>query len=100
MTDVAIEKPVVEKKPNKFAMLISCLLAFPLAAVLLVHPAAMLDDNGGYSHRALMMVMIGISGGFVHGVGFIPKHWFWKWLFSPYIAWPLMLWGYYTWFLA
>ncbi|WP_180117332.1 cyd operon YbgE family protein [Acinetobacter sp. YH12096] len=99
MTDAAVEKSLVEKKPNKFAMVISCLLAFPLAAVLLVHPAAMLDDNGGYNHRALMFIMIGISGGFVHGVGFTPHHWFWKWLFSPFLAWPLMLWGYYTWFL-
>jgi Predicted membrane protein len=89
MTDAAVEKSLVEKKPNKFAMVISCLLAFPLAAVLLVHPAAMLDDNGGYSHRALMFIMIGISGGFVHGVGFTPHHWFWKWLFSPFLAWPL-----------
>ena len=100
MTDAAVEKPLVEKKPNKFAMVISCLLAFPLAAVLLVHPAAMLDDNGGYSHRALMFIMIGISGGFVHGVGFAPRHWFWKWLFSPLLAWPLMLGGYYTWFMT
>ncbi|WP_180059729.1 MULTISPECIES: cyd operon YbgE family protein [unclassified Acinetobacter] len=99
MTDAAVEKSLVEKKPNKFTMVISCLLAFPLAAVLLVHPAAMLDDNGGYSHRALMFIMIGISGGFVHGVGFTPHHWFWKWLFSPVLAWPLMLWGYYTWLL-
>ena len=42
MTEAALEKPVIDKKPNKFAMVLSCLLAFPLAAVLLVHPAAML----------------------------------------------------------
>ncbi|MGE8540816.1 MAG: cytochrome bd biosynthesis protein, partial [Acinetobacter sp.] len=36
MTEAAVENPVVENKPNKFAMVISCLLAFPLAAVLLV----------------------------------------------------------------
>jgi len=84
MTDVAMENQTVDKKPNKFAMLISCLLAFPLAAVLLVHPAAMLDDNGHYSH----------------GVGFVPRHWIWKWLFSPFLSWPLMIWGYYTWFFS
>jgi len=100
MTEAALEKPVIDKKPNKFAMVISCLLAFPLAAVLLVHPAAMLDDNGAYSHRAMMFIMIGISGGFIYGVGFLPKFWLWKWLFSPYIAWPLMIWGYYTWLLT
>ena len=89
-----------EKKPNKWIMIISFLLALLLAAVLLVHPAAMLDDNGAYSHRAMMFIMIGISGGFIYGVGFLPKFWLWKWLFSPYVSWPLMLWGYYTWFIA
>lgn len=100
MTEVVMETPVIEKKPNKLAMVISCLLAFPLAAVLLLHPAAMLDADGNYSHSAMMYIMIGISGGFIHGVGFVPRFWLWKWLFSPLIAWPLMLWGYYTWFLA
>ena len=89
-----------QAKVNKFAMAVSFLLALPLAAVLLIHPAAMLDANGGYSHRAMMLIMIGISRGFVHGVGFIPRFWLWKWLFSPFIAWPLMIWGYYTWFMA
>ena len=100
MTNTAVNAETTVQKPNKIAMVISCLLAFPLAAVLLLHPAAMLDANGEYSHRAMMFIMIGISGGFIHGVGFIPKFWLWKWLFSPFIAWPLMLWGYYTWLLA
>lgn len=100
MRDVVMENQNVDPKPNKFAMIISCLLAFPLAAVLLLHPAAMLDANGEYSHRAMMLIMIGISGGFVHGVGFTPRFWFWKWIFSPFLSWPLMLWGYYTWFLT
>ncbi|MGQ8179763.1 cyd operon YbgE family protein, partial [Acinetobacter baumannii] len=29
-----------------------------------------------------------------------PHFWLWKWLFSPWIAWPLMLLGYYIWFLT
>lgn len=98
MTEVAIAAETV--KPNKFAMAISFLLALPLAAVLLIHPAMMLDANGEYSHSTMMYIMIGISGGFIHGVGFIPKFWLWKWLFSPFLAWPLMLWGYYTWFIT
>ncbi|NNH27410.1 cyd operon YbgE family protein [Acinetobacter terrestris] len=95
MTEVAITAETV--KPNKFAMAISFLLALPLAAVLLIHPAMMLDANGEYSHSTMMYIMIGISGGFIHGVGFIPKFWLWKWLFGPFLAWPLMLLGYYTW---
>ena len=98
MTEVAIAAETI--KPNKFAMAISFLLALPLAGVLLIHPAMMLDANGEYSHSTMMYIMIGISGGFIHGVGFIPKFWLWKWLFSPFLAWPLMLWGYYTWFIT
>ncbi|NHC02622.1 cytochrome bd biosynthesis protein [Acinetobacter sp. 187] len=95
MTEVAMTQE--KSQPNRFAMLISFLMALPLAAVLLIHPSMMLDANGEYSHRAMMFIMIGISGGFIHGVGFVPKFWLWKYLFSPYVAWPLMIFGYYTW---
>lgn len=98
MTEIAMTTE--EIKPNKYVMAISFLLALPLTAVLLLHPAMMLDANGEYSHSALMMIMMGISGGFIYGVGFLPRFWLWKWLFSPWIAWPLMLLGYYTWFLT
>lgn len=98
MAEVAITTEI--KTPNKLAMVISFLLALPLAAVLLIHPNMMLDMNGEYNHRTMMYIMIGISGGFIHGVGFIPHFWLWKWLFSPLVAWSLMLWGYYIWFLT
>ena len=98
MTEIAMTTE--ERKPNKFAMAVSFLMALPLATVLLLHPAMMLDANGHYNHTVLMLVMIGISGGFIHGVGFLPRFWLWKWLFSQFVAWPLMLWGYYTWFFT
>ena len=98
MTEIAMTTE--ERKPNKFTMAVSFLMALPLATVLLLHPAMMLDANGHYNHTVLMLVMIGISGGFIHGVGFLPRFWLWKWLFSPFVAWPLMLWGYYTWFFT
>ncbi|AMW78743.1 cytochrome bd biosynthesis protein [Acinetobacter sp. TGL-Y2] len=97
MTELAM--PIQDKKPNTIAMVISFLMALPLAAVLLIHPSMMLDADGHYSHRVMMLIMMGISGGFIHGVGFIPRLWLWKWLFSPFIAWPLMLLGYFTWFV-
>lgn len=73
---------------------LSLLLASPLALLLLVHPAAMLDADGRYSHGLLMLVMLGVSGGFVHGVGFDPYNRYWRWLFGPFCAWPLLLLGY------
>lgn len=73
---------------------LSLLLASPLALVLLIHPAAMLDGQGGYSHPQLMLVMWGISAGFVHGVGFVPQWWGWRWLLGPLPAWLLCASGY------
>ncbi|MCW3148433.1 cyd operon YbgE family protein [Stutzerimonas stutzeri] len=73
---------------------LSLLLASPLALVLLIHPAAMLDGQGGYSHPQLMLVMWGISIGFVHGVGFVPQLWVWRLLFHPLLGWPLLGLGY------
>ncbi|MHA3090938.1 cyd operon YbgE family protein [Acinetobacter brisouii] len=80
-----------------FMMIVSFMLALPLAGILLVYPSLMLDANGHYNHSVLMLVMLGISGGFIYGVGFIPRWWLWKWLFSPLVAWPLMAVGYYLW---
>ncbi|MBK3757921.1 cyd operon YbgE family protein [Stutzerimonas sp. R40042] len=76
------------------ARTLSLLLAGPLALVLLIHPAAMLDGQGGYSHPQLMFVMWGISAGFIHGVGFVPRHGAWRLAFHPLLGWPLMGLGY------
>lgn len=56
-----------QRKAQAFAMAISFLLALPLAVILLVHPSLMLDANGHYNHSQLMLVMVGISGGFIYG---------------------------------
>lgn len=73
---------------------LSLLLASPLALLLLIHPAAMLDEQGRYSHSLLMLVMVGVAGGFVHGVGFDPYNRLWRLLFGPSCAWPLLALGY------
>lgn len=74
---------------------LSLLLATPLALVFLLHPAAIVDQQGNYSHGWLMLVMLGISAGFVHGVGFYPRARIWKLLFGPYLGWPAMALGYF-----
>jgi cyd operon protein YbgE len=73
---------------------VSLLLAAPLSLILLLHPFALLGAQGRYSHGLLSLAMWGISAGFVHGVGFDPRALVWRWLFSPLLAWPLMLLGY------
>jgi len=89
---VATEPRPLLQRPWTRAL--SLLLASPLALLLLIHPAAMLDAQGRYSHSLLMLVMLGVAGGFVHGVGFDPYQRLWRWLFGPLLAWPLLLLGY------
>lgn len=89
------EQMIQPKSSYNMLMLLSFIMALPLAGVLLFHPALILDEQGHYNHSLWMLVMIGISGGFIHGVGFIPQYWIWKWLFNPIIAYPFMLIGYY-----
>ncbi|WP_343596758.1 cyd operon YbgE family protein [Acinetobacter sp.] len=97
MADVMTTPPPSKGAMRIFIMIISFTLALPLAAILMIYPSLMLDANGHYSHPLLMLVMLGISGGFIYGIGFMPQFWLWKWLFSPLISWPLMALGYYIW---
>jgi len=73
---------------------VSLLLATPLALLLLIHPAAMLDDKAHYSHGLLSLVMWGISCGFIHGVGFTPYSRLWRGVFHPLAGWLMMGLGY------
>ena len=73
---------------------VSLLLAAPLALLLLIHPAAMLDGDGRYSHGLLMLAMWGISSAFIHGVGFDPYSRLWHTLFHPLGGWLLLGLGY------
>ena len=84
-------RPWLRRGPSR---VLSLLLAVPLALLLLIHPAAMLDAEGGYSHGLLMLVMWGICSGFVHGVGFDPYGRLWRAVFHPLGGWLLMGLGY------
>ena len=55
MTDTALS----ERAPLR---VLSWLLATPLALLLLIHPGAMLDSQGRYSHSLLMLVMLRSRG--------------------------------------
>lgn len=97
MQQIGVVRLVSKPAVQTLMKIMSFMLATPLAAVMMVHPSLMLDEQGHYSHPMLMLVMLGISAGFIHGVGFVPRFWLWRLLFSPYIGWPLMMIGYWTW---
>lgn len=65
---------------------VSLLLALATSGLILTWPQALAHAG----HGLLSLVMLGVSAGFVHGVGFVPIHRVWRIVFSPWVAWSLM----------
>lgn len=78
---------------------LSLLTALALSGILLVMPRLVAVEARDIDHGLLSLVMLGICGGFVHGVGFVPAMRLWRILFGPWLAWPLMTLGAGWWFL-
>ena len=59
-----------------------------LAAALLImlagtlYPPLLADASGKADHLLALAVFWAMSAGFVRGVGFVPRHRLWQWLFS------------------
>lgn len=47
-----------------------------------LYPPLMADANGHADHGLATALFWAMSAGFVHGVGFVPRAWLWRWLFS------------------
>lgn len=76
------------------ARAISLLAALVLMGLVTLLPSALTGDDGKpLDHTLLSLIMLGLSGGFVHGVGFVPRHPVPRWLFSPLLIWPLLTFG-------
>ena len=70
---------------------ISLTLALAISGVLMIAPFLVTRHMSDADHGWASLMMIGITGAFVHGVGFVPRATIWRWLFSPAIAWPLIV---------
>jgi predicted membrane protein len=77
------------------ARLGSLLGALSVMMLVTLYPAALTRDGAALPHGVLMLVMWGLSAGFVHGVGFVPHHPLLRLLLGPYAAWPLLALGLY-----
>lgn len=69
---------------------ISLLMAISLSLTLLFAAPLFAEKIQGTGRGILMLGLIGIAGGFVHGVGFEPRHVFFKFLFNPWVSRILM----------
>ncbi len=75
------------------ARMLSLLAASGLSLLIILYPQAVMPGGVAPGHSALMLCMWGIAGGFVHGVGFVPRNALLRVALGPLAAWPLMLVG-------
>ena len=82
-----------DRAVSGLARFVSLAAAAGLAGFLFVYPRVLGSEPGGAVYGPLVMMMIGISAAFAHGVGFVPKNRHFRWCFGPILAWPLMACG-------
>lgn len=72
------------------ARAVSLLLAAILSAGLMVLPAARGHALSAAEHGLLVPALLVDCALFTHGIGFVPRTRWWRWLLQPAIAWTLL----------
>lgn len=72
---------------------ISLTAAAAVVAVTVFYPRAIAVDGAHVPFGGFVLLMIGMSLAWVHGVGFVPENSWLRRLFSPLAAWPLLVIG-------
>jgi len=70
---------------NGYARCISILLGLSLTFLLLFNLNHAADYAANLGVTYFTFILIALSASFIHGLGFYPRFWFWKLLFSPYL---------------
>jgi predicted membrane protein len=60
----------------------SLLVGLVLMVVLTVYPPLLTNAKGQADHALAGVMLLAMSTGLVSGVGFVPRWWGWRWLFS------------------
>lgn len=73
---------------------VSLVSALALMILVTILPRGLTDPDGSpISHGLLALIMWGMSAGFVHGVGFVPRNRILRVLLGPVVAWAWMALG-------
>ena len=73
---------------NGWARALSLAAAFALMILVTLLPRGLTEADGSpLGHGVLALIMWGMSAGFVHGVGFIPRNSILRVLLGPLAAW-------------
>lgn len=78
---------------SRWLRAISLLMAATIAAVVIVYPRLIAHDASEVPHGFLAILLMGMSGAWVHGFGFVPEHRVLRIIFGPLVAWPVVLVG-------
>jgi predicted membrane protein len=72
---------------------LSLLAASVFCLAVLLFPQLLIDGGQSPNHGALVLGLWGMAAGFVHGVGFVPRHILARLALGPIAAWVLLITG-------
>ena len=78
--EAAMAKRAAAASPRLHGSSLAVGLVIMVAGTL--YPPLMADAAGQADHALAMALFWAMSAGFVRGVGFVPRLWLWRWLFS------------------
>ena len=61
---------------------LSLLTAITIMIIGSIYPILLTNSDGKVNHLIVTLYFLSMSAGFVHGVGFVPRFFLWKLLFS------------------
>jgi len=90
--------PAPAQCPQARLHLPSLMVALAIMLVGSVYPLLFAGADGRADHGLAMALFWAMSAGLVRGVGFVPRRWLWRWLFSGWsVALALLLAGALRW---
>ena len=78
---------------GSFSRALSLTVAAVLSLVLMIYPYALGHTMDWVTRTALPLLLFGVSGAFVHGIGYEPDNRFLRALFGAPVAWILIVLG-------
>lgn len=87
-----LTEPAANKSRGALRALVFC-LSLAVMIGITAWPRLLAATQAQFSHNAAMLLLMGMSCGFVYGIGFVPRLRLWRWLFSAPAALGLMFWG-------
>ena len=76
---------------NGYTRYISILLGLSLTFSLLFNLNHAADYAASLGVAYFTLILLALSASFIHGLGFYPRFWLWKLLFSPYLSLLILL---------